>query len=151
MRIVQKPYQVVLQYGCEIGETAGALRGVSLATMQFGVADDSEVIEARLDRGKEDHPKDFPREELAKLLGSQFETFEGQLREAKEGLAEKSAAAEILQISEGQLKEQLKVATDTIAGLQQKYADLIAYKNEMEKRHAKVLSFLHGTDEGSAA
>lgn len=104
MRIITAPNQIVIQFGGEIGETAGAFRGASLRQLQFIVEDDSDVITGRIDRGSADFPRDFPREELAKLLGERFEQFEAQytalenetlaLRQEKVELSDRLSAAE---------------------------------------------------------
>lgn len=75
---VVKPYEILLRYSCEVGETAGQLRGMSVEQRAF-LVDDVGVITARLDRGRADHPKDFPSEELQNRLGADFVTFQQQL------------------------------------------------------------------------
>lgn len=65
------PYEIMVRFGCEVGEKAGALRGVSLEQRSLLVGDDG-LIQARLERGKADDPKDFPKEKLVELLGERF-------------------------------------------------------------------------------
>lgn len=78
MRTLIAPNQIVIQFNYGIGETAGEVMGVSLSQLEFGVEDGSNRIIGRFDRGRQDLPQDFPREQLQSLLGSMFETFEKQ-------------------------------------------------------------------------
>lgn len=111
MRIVTAPNQVVIQFGCEPGETAGAFRAASLSQLRFAVADDSDVIEGRLDSGRDDLPKDFPRDQIAALFGEKFETFEAQQRALADQLAKTKAELDRAVADGGALKDQLATVT----------------------------------------
>lgn len=80
MRTLVAPNQIVIQFKYGIGETAGEVMGVSLSQLEFVVEEGSAKIVGRIDRGRQDAPQDFPREELRTLLGEMFETFEAQHR-----------------------------------------------------------------------
>ena len=73
------PYEILIRFSCEIGEHAGAVRGVSLAQRAFLVSDDGTIV-GRIDRGAADMPADFPQDKLTELLGSTFVATESATR-----------------------------------------------------------------------
>jgi hypothetical protein len=81
-RVVTEKYEILLRFCCEIGETAGHLRGVSLEQRSF-LVDDKGVITARLHGDGDDKPADFPLDDLQKLLGDAFVAFDAQLTQAR--------------------------------------------------------------------
>ena len=63
------PYEVVVRFCCEIGETAGAIRGIHAQQLAFTV-DDGGTLTGVVQRGTADLAKDFPQDQLTALIGS---------------------------------------------------------------------------------
>jgi flagellar motility protein MotE (MotC chaperone) len=80
------PYEILIRFCCEPGETYGHFRAAHLATKSF-VVDDTGMIVGGVDSGASDQPKDFPQDQIIKYLGDQFAAFNDQLTTAKSDLA----------------------------------------------------------------
>lgn len=85
------PYEILLRYNCEPGETFGQLRGCH-RVMKSYVVDDDGKIAGRIEGGAADHAQAFPAGEVEKLLGSQFVAFADQLETARSELEAAQAA-----------------------------------------------------------
>lgn len=114
-QVVTQPYEILLRYNCEKGEVAGHLRGVSLEQRSF-LVDDKGVIVARIDSGRDDLPKDFPPEELQKLLGENFVAFEAQLTAAREATQIAKAALTTKQQAHTDLATTCKEIIERLTG-----------------------------------
>lgn len=112
------PYEILLRFNCQLGETFGQLRGCHLETASY-LVDEAGAITGRVETNQQ--PKDFPPEELVKYLGDQFETFNTQLE--KERTDTEAAKAESRSIA-AQLGESTKALQDTqkqLAELKEKH------------------------------
>lgn len=127
------PYEILIRFGCEIGEHAGAVRGVSLAQRAFLVSDDGK-ISGRIERGAADFPSDFPQDKLQELLGATFVATEAATRaeiaaikgEAEHQVLDAQDALSKANEAIAATKDALAVAQIDCAGLTKKVADLTA-------------------------
>lgn len=68
------PYELMIRWSCEKGETFGYVRGVH-RVMQTCLVNDDGIIAMR----DGETAKDFPRDQIASVFGEQFATFLSQL------------------------------------------------------------------------
>jgi chromosome segregation ATPase len=110
------PYEILIRFTCEIGEKFGVVRGSTIATKGF-VVDDAGVITGKIDGGRDDHPHDFPTQDLPDYLGDRFTAFDAQLDIMRVETAELNKALEDALAEAGSSGQNVIVLRQQIADL----------------------------------
>lgn len=109
------PYEILLRFSCEVGETFGQLRGCHRITGTY-VVDDNAKITGRIEQSA-DQAADFPVEDLQAYLGERFVAFDAQLFDL---LTELNASRSALEQAEATAASEIAARDQLIADLTEK-------------------------------
>lgn len=135
-KIISAPYEVLLRFGCEVGEKAGQVRGAHVVELGF-VVDDANVIKARLNRGPADHAQPITAAEFTTYLGGKMQAVLGQLADA-------TAAIKLRDDKIAAQAEALEAAAKTISTRNAQIATLQAAASASNAASVETLSPARG-------